>query len=120
MTKTTGVPAGPYRYQVKIQRPDVVTDMNSGEAIVVQWLDVAKVWAAIEALTGREWMASAEFRPNVTTRIRIRWREGIDASMRILHREKIYGIDAVLPQYQGMSEIHLMCTTGVVTEGGQP
>jgi SPP1 family predicted phage head-tail adaptor len=119
MRKTTGVKAGPLMYLVTIQRPEVDTDV-SGEAVVTAWTDVATVWAAIEALSGREWLTSAEFRPNVTTRIRVRWRDGLDASMRVLHRERVYGIDAVLPQYQGMSEIHLMCTDGVITQGGQP
>lgn len=128
MTKTLGLRSGPLRYRVTIQRPEVETN-ESGEAVVTDWLDVATVYAAIEALSGREWLASAEFRPGVTTRIRIRWRDGLDAGMRVLHtarqgggepRLTIYNIDAVLPQWQGMSEIQLMCSDGVITEGGQP
>jgi SPP1 family predicted phage head-tail adaptor len=119
MTKTTGMKAGPLRYQVTIQRPEVDTD-ERGEAIVTSWVKVATVYAAIEPLSGREWLASAQFRPGVTTRIRIRWRDGIDASMRVLHRSTVYNIDAVIPQFQGMSEAHLMCGDGVITEGGQP
>lgn len=111
--------AGPKRYMVTIQRPEVDTD-ESGAAFVARWVDVATVYAAIEALTGREWLASAQFRPGVTTRIRINWREGIDASMRVLHRSTVYNIDAVIPQFQGMSELQLMCGDGVITEGGQP
>lgn len=128
MTKTTGLKSGPLRYRVTIQRPEVETN-ESGEAVVTGWVDFAYVYAAIEALSGREWLASAEFRPGVTTRIRIRWRDGLDASMRVLHyarhgdeppRLTVYAIDAVIPQWQGMSEIQLMCSDGVITEGGQP
>ena len=128
MTKTIGIKSGALRYRVTIQRPEVETD-GSGEAIVTGWADVATVYAAIEALSGREWLASAQFRPGVTTRIRIRWRDGLDAGMRVLHygrqgggppRLTVYAIDAVIPQWQGMSEIQLMCSDGVITEGGQP
>jgi SPP1 family predicted phage head-tail adaptor len=119
MRKTTGIQAGPLRHRVTIQTP-VVQTADTGEAIVTEWLDLCEVWAAIETLSGREWLASAEFRPGVTTRIRIRWRADVGADMRVLHGSTVFGIDAVLPQWQGMSELHLMCTDGIVTDGGQP
>ncbi|MEM5297655.1 phage head closure protein [Burkholderia sp. JPY481] len=119
MRKTTGIKAGPLIHRITIQRP-VVDQDESGTPFVREWQEVAEVWAGIEPLSGREWLASAEFRSDVTTRIRIRWREDIDASMRVLHHGVIYRIDAVLPQYQGLSEVILMCSTGAVTEGGQP
>jgi SPP1 family predicted phage head-tail adaptor len=125
MRKTTGIKAGPLIHRITIQRPVVDRD-DSGAPFVSEWREVAEVWAAIESLSGREWLASAEFRSDVTTRIRIRWRDDIDASMRVLYKNPrmggtvVYGIAAVLPQFVGMSELHLMCTAGAVTEGGQP
>ena len=60
----------------------------------------------------------------MTTRIRVRWRDDIDSTWRVIHSRKtgqtIYNIDAVLPRYEGMSEMQLMCSSGVVTDGGQP
>lgn len=88
------------------------------------------MWAAIETLRGMEYLASAEFRAGVTTRIRVRWRDDLTSAMRVLFRlvrsdgtvvrETVYDIQSVLPQYQSMSEVHLMCADGVITEGGQP
>ena len=117
--KASGAGAGGLEQRVTVQRPEVDVD-DSGEASVVRWIEVATVWAEIKPLSGREWLASAEFRPGVTTRIRIRWLEGVNASMRVLHGATVYGIDAILPHYLGRPEILLMCGDGVVTEGGQP
>jgi SPP1 family predicted phage head-tail adaptor len=117
---TTGIKAGPLRYKVALQAPSVQTD-DTGEPVITEWVDVCPpVYAAIESLTGREWLASAEFRPDVSTRIRIRWRTGISAAHRVVHGNTIYNITAVLPKFEGMSELHLYCGSGVITEGGQP
>ncbi|MBC8638271.1 phage head closure protein [Caballeronia sp. EK] len=123
--KTTGLAAGPLRHQVQLQSPVVQIDDVSGEPVITDWQDEGKpVWAAIESLSGREWLLSAEFRAGVTTRIRMRWREDVSAQWRVIHTRKtgatIYNIDAVLPRFEGMSEMHLMCSSGVVTQGGQP
>jgi SPP1 family predicted phage head-tail adaptor len=117
---TTGIKAGPLRYRVVLQRPVIQSD-DTGEPVITEWVDVCQpVYAAIESLTGREWLASAEFRPDVSTRIRVRWRTGVDASCRVLHGDTVFNITAVLPKFEGMSELHLYCGSGVIREGGQP
>jgi head-tail adaptor len=110
---------------VQLQSPIVQIDEASGEPVITDWHDEGlPVWCAIETLSGREWLLSAEFRAGVTTRIRMRMREGVSAQWRAIHTRKsgdtIYNIDAVLPRYEGMSELHLMCSDGVITQGGQP
>lgn len=120
MPKTTNVSSGPLRYQVQLQSPVVQVDDASGEPVITDWLDEEKVWAAIESLTGREWLASAEWRAGVDTRIRIRWREDVTNQWRVVRGSKIWNIAAVLPKWEGMSEVHLLCGEGVITEGGQP
>ncbi|MEX3950617.1 phage head closure protein [Paraburkholderia sp. EG287A] len=117
-TRTSGMRAGRLRHRIKLQAPKVEVDPNTGEPIIVAWLDVATVWASIEALSGREWLASDQYRPGVTTRIRIRWRDGVTSSMRALHKETVYSIDAVIPNFEGMAEMQLMCGDGIVTQGG--
>ncbi|WP_250532432.1 phage head closure protein [Caballeronia sp. ATUFL_F1_KS39] len=123
-TKTTGMAAGPLRHRVQLQAPVVQIDDETGEPVITDWTDKGSVWAAVEPVSGREWLLSAEFREGVTTRIRIRWRDDIDSTWRVIHTrtsgETVYNIDAVLPRYEGMSELHLMCSSGAVTTGGQP
>ncbi|WP_395066187.1 phage head closure protein [Paraburkholderia silvatlantica] len=133
MIRQSGIKAGPLTQRITIQRPIVATDTDSGEPVVTGWEDLPvdpKVWAAIETLRGMEYLASAEFRAGVTTRIRVRWRDDLTSAMRVLFRltrrdgtiarETVYEVQSVLPQYQSMSEVHLMCADGVITEGGQP
>ncbi len=124
-TKTTGLAAGPLRHQVQLQSPVVQIDDASGEPVITDWQNEGNpVWASVESLSGREWLMSAEFRAGVTTRIRMRWREGVTAQWRVIHSRKtgdtIYNIDTILPRYETMSELHLMCSSGIVTQGGQP
>ncbi|CAB3758576.1 phage head closure protein [Paraburkholderia humisilvae] len=132
MIRQSGIKAGPLNQRITIQRPVVRVDPASGEPLVDAWEDLPVdpvVWAAIETLKGMEYLASAEFRAGVTTRIRVRWRDDLTSAMRVLFRlmkgdvlvrETVYEIQSVLLQYQSMSEVHLMCADGVITEGGQP
>ncbi|WP_322046063.1 phage head closure protein [Paraburkholderia sp. J67] len=119
-TTTRGMRAGPLRHRVRLQSPIMHVSHEDGEAVVERWKDVAKVWASIEPLSGREYLASLEFRSGLTTRIRIRWRDDVTAAMRVLHGRTTYAIDAVLPGYAGRAELQLMCGSGVITDGGQP
>ena len=124
-TKTTGMAGGPLRHRVQLQAPVVQIDDASGEPVITDWTNKgAPVWAAVESLSGREWLMSAQFREGVTTRIRLRWRDDLDSSWRVIHTgsggQTIYNIDTVLPRYEGMAEMQLMCTSGAITQGGQP
>jgi SPP1 family predicted phage head-tail adaptor len=58
---------------------------------------VAEVWAAVEPLSAREFIASAATQSAVTARITIRYRENLDASMRLVHNGKVYNIAGLLP-----------------------
>ncbi|CAB3681775.1 hypothetical protein R8871_02552 [Paraburkholderia graminis C4D1M] len=132
MIRQSGIKAGPLNQRITIQRPIVTVDADSGEPVVTGWENLpvdAEVWAAIETLKGMEYLASAEFRAGVTTRIRVRWRDDLTSAMRVVFRlmrgdtvvrETVYDVQSVLPQYQSMSEVYLMCADGVITEGGQP
>jgi len=112
--------AGRLRYRVSIQRPLRIQN-DAGEVIVDQWSEIAKVWAAIEPVSGREYMASTEYRAGITTRIRIRWRSDVDASARVVGPDgTVYSIDVAMPVKGLTRELHLMCSAGVITEGGQP
>lgn len=117
-TKTSGEQAGRLRHRVLIQRP--VRDIVDGEPVVDQWEDVAQVWAAILPLRGNEYLTAEQFRPGVTTRIRIRWFDGITSEMRVIFGSKTYGIDSVQEGFDTMAYMVLMCSDGVVTTGGNP
>lgn len=87
--------AGRLRHRVTVQYPEEVQDTTTG-AIDVVWRDFATVWAAIEPLSVREFMASASMQSEVTARIVIRTLAGIDAKMRVQHGSRYYGIKGIL------------------------
>ena len=114
----SGARVGGLEQRVRIENP-VVTTNASGEALVTHWELFSPAWAEIIPLSGKEWLASAEYRPGVQNRIRIRWIDGVNASMRVVWGTRIYAIEAVLLKPKGKKEIWLMCSDGLITEGGQ-
>lgn len=74
-----------------------------------QWEEVATVWASREPLRGREFFAAATVQHEKTIRFKIRHREDIKAGMRVVEKERIYEIYAVLDDVKGdRTETHLM------------
>lgn len=106
--------AGKLRHRIRIERPGYTQDPITGE-IRHEWELVAdKVPAAIEPLSAREFIAAQAAQSEVTARIVIRRRDDIDATMRIIHRGRIYNIHGVLPDPKsGLEYLTLPCSEGV-------
>lgn len=66
-----------------------------------------KVWAEIDDMSGREYVAAGANQSTLVTKITIRHVSGIDSSMRIIYESDTYGIDAALNK--GSRTILLMC-----------
>lgn len=87
-----GMHAGRLRHRIAIQQKIQAQDPTTG-AITHTWQTVAgmeSVPAAIEPLSVRDLMAAQAAQSEVTARITIRYRAGLDATMRVLHKGKIY------------------------------
>lgn len=105
--------AGKLRHHVMLQRAEYSQDPVSGD-VVSSWADVGKVWAGIEPLSAREFVAAAAGQSEVTARVVIRYRPGITSAMRILHRGKVYNIQGVLADMDsGLDYLTLPCSEGV-------
>jgi len=99
--------AGKLRHRVTIQQQTKTQDSTG--SVIPSWSALATVWAAIEPLSGRELFSASQVQSSVTTRIRIRARDGITPKMRVLHGSTVFDIEAVLPDPTKNREIHLMC-----------
>ncbi|MFS0820761.1 phage head closure protein [Bacillus sp. 1P02SD] len=64
-----------------LRAPDPEIDVDEAGQPLDDFIPVAKVWASIEPLRGRELFAAQQENVEVTTRIRIRYRKGIDRTM---------------------------------------
>lgn len=106
--------AGKLRRRVDIQRPHFEQDASTGE-MVKTWVDVwTRVPASIEPISAREFVAAAATQSAVSARIVIRYRSGVDSTMRILDRSKIYNIEGVLSDTDsGLEHLTLPCSEGV-------
>lgn len=73
--------AGPLNKRVWIQAR--TESASTGGAPVDNYADVVEVWASIEPLQPREYLAAAAINSDITVKIRIRKRAGVDATTRI-------------------------------------
>ena len=102
--------AGKLRHRVAIKKLTVTQDSTTGE-MTEGWTTFDTVWAAIEPLSVKEFIAAAATQSQVTARITIRYRTGILPSMRIDHGGKLYNILGVLSDKEsGMDYLTLPCS----------
>lgn len=105
--------AGRLRHRVTLEQR--VTELDSDGERTETWVDAFGLLlpAEIAPLSGRELVAAAAVQSKVAVRVRIRHRPGVSASMRVLHRNVAYGIEAVTPDTaSGVEYLTLHCTHG--------
>lgn len=99
--------AGKLRHRITIQ--EVIETKSASGAPIHTWRDWADVWASVEPLRGREFFASKQIQAEVSTRIRIRYLEGVTPKMQVLFNSKTYLIDSVINPEERNREMQLMC-----------
>lgn len=108
--------AGRLRHRVEIQQKVAGQDPVTGEQTYT-WQTVSgmdSVPAAIEPLSAREFIAAQATQSQIVARIVMRYREGLDAAMRIVHKGKIYNPHGFLPDADsGMEYMTVPVSTGV-------
>lgn len=105
---------GRLRHRVTIEELVVTLDSDGGQ--VEDWVPMTPLLPAeITPLSGRELIAAQATQSKVATRIVLRYRPGLDkASMRIVHRQTIYSVEAWIPDPKsGRRWTTAMCTSGV-------
>jgi SPP1 family predicted phage head-tail adaptor len=107
--------AGKLRHRVRIERYEAGAVDSNGDTLPAAWVTVAdNVAAAVEPLSAREYAQSQAIQSKITTRITIRRRDGLDASMRIVHGSTIYNPEGFIPDKDSMREyLTVPCSQGV-------
>lgn len=98
--------AGRLKRRCTLQAPGTATD-ELGQPIP-GWTDVATVWADIRMKSGLEAIKSGASVSVVQASIRVRYRAGITAGMRVLHNLQVYQITAVMPDVGGREYVDLV------------
>lgn len=100
------------RHRVTLQaRTEVRGDQGSLSYTWADWL--ADEPAQVTFLSGREFIAAQSNQSQIMARVAIRWREGVDGSMRLIHEGVTYNVTAVLPDPSTRRWLTLMIAGGV-------
>lgn len=124
------IEAGRLRHRVRIEQLEnlldsngaVIQDEETGQ-IAQEWAEVATVWAAIEPLSAREFIQSQATQSQITARVIIRFRDGLNAAMRLVHVRRdmsdvIYNPHGFLADKDsGLEYLTIPVSTGVSEEG---
>ena len=107
--------AGTLNRRVSLQQRQETPTGTGGSTIA--WVEIAKVWANIRMLNGIE-TVKADFPVSVAkASIRIRWREDIDPTWRVVYvsngKTMTFDVKAVLPDLVGREFVDLSVEVGV-------
>ena len=79
-----------------------------GQPLPDTWAHLFDCWAAVEPLTGREYLAASAAVSEVTARIRMRFRPWMTSTDRVIHNGTVYQIESVIDVRSANRELHLM------------
>lgn len=108
------VAAGKLRHRVFFE--EFAVGLDSDGAQEESWVPFTDrpLSAEVRAISGGELIAAQAVQSKVTTRIKVRYRPGLRASMRATHRGTVYNIEAVIPDPDsGRRYLTLLCSSGV-------
>ena len=99
--------AGQLRHRVEILQR--VKEKDKSGATVSVWRPLAKLWADVRHVSGSETMRNDVLTASVRASVRIRWRAGISADMRVRTENGVYVIRAVIPDLRRREFLDLTC-----------
>lgn len=99
--------AGTLRHRISIEQRAAGQDA-AGQP-VESWDSVAEVWADIRFVSGLAAIRAGADTSVTKASIRIRFRTGIDAGMRVVHGTARYAITAVQPDLARREYVDLVC-----------
>ncbi|CAN7492966.1 phage head closure protein [Acidovorax sp. LjRoot74] len=99
--------AGRLNRRCVLQTPGTAQD-ELGQPIP-GWTDVATLWADIRMKSGLESIKAGAPVSVVAASVRIRYRAGVNAGMRVVHNLQAYDIKAVMPDVSGREFLDLIC-----------
>lgn len=96
----------------RIELQELVEGFDDFGQPINEWQTCLSAWAAVEPLTGREYLAAMQNTSETTMRVRLRYRPGVKPAMRVKHGALLYGIQSVIDVRSTGRELVLMCTAG--------
>lgn len=103
--------AGKLRHRITIQQR--TTDQDDYGQQLDRWDDVARAWADVEPLNGRELLAAAAVQAETTHTVTMRYRSGITPQLRINYNGRLFNILNVLDDNERHRTLTLLCSEGL-------
>lgn len=103
--------SGPLRHQVTLRSYTKTRDAYGGE--IETWSDFATVWASVDPLIGREYIAAKQIQAEVSHKIRMRYINGVDPTMKIVFGSRTFEIVSILNVAEQNRELVIMATEDV-------
>ncbi|WP_168378347.1 phage head closure protein [Acinetobacter cumulans] len=85
--------AGELCHRIMVQKLTSGKD-EDGYPIPEQWVDYMPLWTKVTHLSGKDLIAAQASNSKVVARVKIRYREDIDTTMRVIYKGKTYAIDS--------------------------
>jgi SPP1 family predicted phage head-tail adaptor len=98
--------AGKLNTRVRILRPEAEDELGQQG---IGWVEFGKAWANVRTMRGMEMLKAGAMQPRVSASVRMRYREDITSSMRIVDGATVYDVKAVLPDTVGRRHVDLVC-----------
>ena len=93
--------------RVRLERAEF-SQSETGE-VTPTWVSLGDVWGSVEPQAGREFVAGGAMQSELTTKIRIRWKAGIQSADRVTYGGRSYNIQSVIDYRSARRELVLMC-----------
>lgn len=107
------IDAGKNRHYISIQDPTETRD-SYGEP-VLSWSTYHNAWASIEPLKGTEYWLSQQVNAEITSKVTIRYKSGINPKMRIVYGNHTYRILSVVNEYEKNDKMIMMVEETITT-----
>jgi SPP1 family predicted phage head-tail adaptor len=91
-----------------IQKATEARDTSGG--VTKSWATFAQVWAAIDPISGREFLLAKQTNATMSHKVVIRYLDGVVPTMRVSFGGRILNIDSVINTTELNREMVLVCT----------
>lgn len=111
--------SGVLRHRIAIQERLEEQDSDTGEITHI-WVTVSgmsNVPAEIVPLSAKEFISAQAMQSEIVARVVIRYRDGIEPAMRVVHNGKVYDIKGVLPDPKTGREWLTLPVSNGLTDG---
>lgn len=88
------VHAGELRHRITVQAFTDDERDEDGFEIEPTWVDYTKLWAKVTPLSSKDLISAQSDQSEVVARMKIRYREDIDTTMRVIWKGRIFAISS--------------------------